>query len=137
MITLLLLVRATYMYGAVLHAHLVRGESHNQRNTTGEVATTFPPFYNEPHLSHVLCVKAASSTTFMHFNVVFSPQSLHCKAIIFVQFLICVLQVTVASMQYTLSDVLCLFNLCMFFMLHTALHKLVYKSRLLQEVTSA
>ena len=26
----------------VLHAHLVRGESHNQRNTTGEVAT--PPF---------------------------------------------------------------------------------------------
>jgi len=32
MITLLLLVRATYMYG---------GESHIQRNTTGEVAT--PP----------------------------------------------------------------------------------------------
>jgi len=27
------------MYGVVLHAHLVRGESHNQRNTTGEVAT--------------------------------------------------------------------------------------------------
>jgi len=24
----------------VLHAHAVRGESHNQRNTTGEVATT-------------------------------------------------------------------------------------------------
>jgi len=39
MITLLLLVRATYMYGVVLHAHPVRGESHNQRNTTGEVAT--------------------------------------------------------------------------------------------------
>ena len=38
-ITLLLLVRATYMYGVVLHAHPVRGESHNQRNTTGEVAT--------------------------------------------------------------------------------------------------
>jgi len=36
---LLLLVRATYMYGVVLHAHPVRGESHNQRNTTGEVAT--------------------------------------------------------------------------------------------------
>jgi len=34
-----LLVRATYMYGVVLHAHAVRGESHNQRNTTGEVAT--------------------------------------------------------------------------------------------------
>jgi len=39
MITLLLLVRATYIYGVVLHAHPVRGESHNQRNTTGEVAT--------------------------------------------------------------------------------------------------
>jgi len=39
MITLLLLVRATYMYGVVLHTHPVRGESHNQRNTTGEVAT--------------------------------------------------------------------------------------------------
>jgi len=39
MITLLLLVRATYMNGVVLHAHPVRGESHIQRNTTGEVAT--------------------------------------------------------------------------------------------------
>ena len=29
MITLLLLVRATYVYGVVLHAHPVRGESHN------------------------------------------------------------------------------------------------------------
>jgi len=28
MITLLLHVRATYMYGVVLHAHPVRGESH-------------------------------------------------------------------------------------------------------------
>ena len=27
------------MYGVVLHAHPVRSESHNQRNTTGEVAT--------------------------------------------------------------------------------------------------
>ena len=42
------------MYGVVLHAHPVRGESYNQRNTTGEVATTSPPFYNEPHWSHVL-----------------------------------------------------------------------------------
>jgi len=39
MITLLLLVRATYMYGLVLHTHPIHGESHNQRNTTGEVAT--------------------------------------------------------------------------------------------------
>ena len=36
-ITLSLLVRATYIF--VLRAHPVRGESHNQRNTTGEVAT--------------------------------------------------------------------------------------------------
>jgi len=29
-----------YIYdGVILHAHPVRGESHNQRNTTGEVAT--------------------------------------------------------------------------------------------------
>jgi len=29
-----------YVYdGVILHAHPVRGESHNQRNTTGEVAT--------------------------------------------------------------------------------------------------
>jgi len=37
--SLLLLVRTTYMNDVVLHAHPVRGESHNQRNTTGEVAT--------------------------------------------------------------------------------------------------
>jgi len=41
MITLLFLVRATYMCGVVLHAHPVRGESHNQRNTTWGVATTW------------------------------------------------------------------------------------------------
>jgi len=53
-----------YIYNGVsLHAHPVRGESHNQRNTTGEVATTNPPFYNEPHRSHVLCVKAELGTT--------------------------------------------------------------------------
>jgi len=38
MITLFLLVRATYMYGVILHAHPVRGESHIYRNNTGEVA---------------------------------------------------------------------------------------------------
>jgi len=36
---LLLLARATHMMVFILHAHPVRGESHNQRNTTGEVAT--------------------------------------------------------------------------------------------------
>jgi len=29
-----------YIYsGVILHAHPVRGESHNQRHTTGEIAT--------------------------------------------------------------------------------------------------
>jgi len=31
------------MHGVVLHPHPVRGESHNQRNTTGEVATQAKP----------------------------------------------------------------------------------------------
>ena len=42
-ITLLLLVRATYIYIFVLRAHPVRGELHNQRNTTGEVAAIALP----------------------------------------------------------------------------------------------
>jgi len=53
-----------YIYnGVILHAHPVRGESHNQRNTTGEVATTSPPFYNQPQRSHVLCLKAELGMT--------------------------------------------------------------------------
>ena len=47
MITLLLLVRATNMYGVVFHTHPVRGESHNQRNTTGEVATAQDTLYKQ------------------------------------------------------------------------------------------
>jgi len=35
-----------YTYGGViLPAHPVRGESHNQRNTTGEVGTVVMQFY--------------------------------------------------------------------------------------------
>jgi len=69
-----------YIYNdAILHAHPVRGESHDQRNTTGEVATTSPPFYNEPHRSHVLCVKADLGTTSTswsqhHFVVIRNPE---------------------------------------------------------------
>jgi len=79
MITLLLLVRAKYMYGVIRHAHPVRGESHNQRNTIGEVATTSLPFYNEPHRSQVLCVKAELGTTFTswsqhHFVAMGNPE---------------------------------------------------------------
>jgi len=50
--------------GVVLHTHPVHSESHIQCNANGEVAATFPPFYNEPHQSHVLFVKAASEMTF-------------------------------------------------------------------------
>jgi len=49
--------------GVILHAHPVRGESHNQRNATREVAITSPPFHNEPHRSHALCVKVELVTT--------------------------------------------------------------------------
>jgi len=59
MITLLLLVRATYMNGVVLHAHLVRGESHIQCNTTGEVATVdFHSTRVVSVLSVLLCVSS-------------------------------------------------------------------------------
>jgi len=55
---------APRLCGVVLRAHPVRGESHIQGNANGEVATTSPRFYNEPHPSHVLFVEAASGTTF-------------------------------------------------------------------------
>jgi len=48
----------------VLRAHPVHDESHIQGNATVEVATTSPPFYNEPHRSHVLFAKATHGTTF-------------------------------------------------------------------------
>ena len=49
-----LLALHTYIF--ILRVHPIRGELHNQRNTTGEVATTSPPFvYNEPHRLQVLC----------------------------------------------------------------------------------
>ena len=53
-----------YIYnGVILRAHPIRGESHSNRNTSREVATTSPPFYNEPHRLHVLCVKAELGMT--------------------------------------------------------------------------
>jgi len=70
---------ALEFFGVILHAHPVRGESHNQRNTTGEVATSSPSFYNEPHRSHVLCVKDDPGTTFtswsqLHFVAIGYPE---------------------------------------------------------------
>jgi len=50
--------------GVILRTYPIRGESHIQRNACGEVATTTPPFYNEPHQSQILFVKAAPGTTF-------------------------------------------------------------------------
>jgi len=76
------------MYGVVLHAHPIRGESNNQRNVTGEIATTSPTFYNKPHRPHVLFVEAASGMTFTswsqhHFVAIRNPErhmhkALHC-----------------------------------------------------------
>ena len=65
--------------GAILRAHPVRGESHIERNTNGEVVTTSPPFYNEPHQSHILFAKAAPGTTStsssqQHFAAIVKPE---------------------------------------------------------------
>jgi len=48
MITLLLLVRATYI-SVILHAHPVRGESLIQRNAKREVATAQTSSYATAH----------------------------------------------------------------------------------------
>ena len=53
-----MLVRATYMYGVVLHAHPVRGESHNQRNTTGEVATLVSPMVSNENSYFTMACRA-------------------------------------------------------------------------------
>ena len=69
-----------YTYdGVILPAHPVRGESHDERNATGEVATTSPPIYNKPHRSHILYVKAELRTTFTswsqhHFVAIGNPE---------------------------------------------------------------
>jgi len=76
MITLLLLVRATYMYGVVLHAHPVRFESHNQRNTTGEVATV-------GLLSSIPYICFQKTSTF--FNAIASPLNMGRKSCFFAQ----------------------------------------------------
>jgi len=84
---LLLLACATHtVYIVVLCAYPTRGESHNQRNATGEVAKTSPPFYNEPHRSHILCVKAEFGTTSTswsqhHFVAIRNPERRVSKAL--------------------------------------------------------
>jgi len=41
---------SSFIYGVVLRADSVRGEPRIQRNTSGEVATTSPPFHNKTAL---------------------------------------------------------------------------------------
>jgi len=58
-VTLLLLVRATYIYCFSSRAHPVRGESHIQRNATGEVAImpTQPDFKTIPDILTIEMIK--------------------------------------------------------------------------------
>jgi len=63
----------------IVRAHPVRREKHIQRNASGKVATTSPPFYNEPDRSHVPFVNAAPGTTFTswsqhHFVTIGKPE---------------------------------------------------------------
>jgi len=55
-----------YIYnGVILHAHPVRGESHNQRHTTGEIATLLSEQAHERPGAHVgdPCTRAKGSTS--------------------------------------------------------------------------
>ena len=61
-ITLLLLVRTTYMYFCSSRTSrswwITQSTQHHRRG-----CNNIPPFYKEPHRSHVLCVKAELGTT--------------------------------------------------------------------------
>jgi len=76
MITLSLLDRATYMYGVVLHAHPVRGESHNQRNTTGDLATI--PMMNPQLECHVILLSYESAKPHLFRKEIATRFLLHC-----------------------------------------------------------
>jgi len=52
---------APHIYGVVLRAHPVRGESHNQRNVNGEVATTVNLRNFEYHLEFAVLFQVVSS----------------------------------------------------------------------------
>jgi len=46
-----------YLYnGFILHAHPVRGESHNQRNATGEVATILVSTIESLFVLNAMCI---------------------------------------------------------------------------------
>jgi len=76
------------IYGCCFCAHSICGEPRIQHNTSEKIATTSPSFYYELRRLHVLCVKAAPSTTFTswsqhHFVAIGKPEQqvrkdLHC-----------------------------------------------------------
>jgi len=56
------------MHGVVLHAHPVRGDLHNERNTTGEVATVSKPNYEPTTIFDENTVGVHMKTTVIFFN---------------------------------------------------------------------
>jgi len=62
------------MYGVVRHVHPVSGDSHNQRNTTEEVTTTSPPFYNEPHRSFMWRLNSARPSHSGHSTILLQSE---------------------------------------------------------------
>ena len=78
-----------------------------QLNASGVVATTSPPFYNEPHKSHVLCVKAKPGMTYTswsqhHFVVIGKPKRHVRKALHY------------GSQQWSSPDEITLLYYCLF-----------------------
>jgi len=76
---------APRIYIVVLRAHPVRGESHNQRNANGEVATTYPPFYTN-RTDRTFFVKVSHSTTSTswsqhHFVDVSQPANMYTQSV--------------------------------------------------------
>jgi len=55
---------APHIYGVVLRAHSGRGEPRISAQRQRSGCNNIPPFCNEPHRSHVLCLKAEPGMTF-------------------------------------------------------------------------
>ena len=64
----------------VLCAQPVCGESHFQCNINRQVATTFPPYCNAVHRSHVPFVRVAPGTTFTYWSKQKAPVCCDWKA---------------------------------------------------------
>jgi len=57
---------APHIYIVVLRAHPIRGESHNQRNANGEIATKTCRKNSIVYSSFNLCPQSAAYSTFVH-----------------------------------------------------------------------